>query len=569
MELSYPNQLSVLLVEKDPDSSRLMINTLRHHPTLPSDVDHAESFEQALKKLRSHSYHLLLVETDVEDEDVFELFDEVQRLNLQIPFVLMLPVYDDVIVRQAMTRGIADLIVKSENHYRELSQRLRDFYSKFHKKNPNENEKGKKTRVAFEETAIFENAGDKVSIIDELTGLYNHSYFHDRVLREFSSAARYGYPLSCLMLDIDQFGVINQEKGYALGDALLRESARLLFEGCRLSDSVCRFGGEEFAVLLPHIDYAGAGELANRLCEAFAEKPFQVNFQEILLTVSIGISSFPEDPMKGRCELLTYASQALLRSKTAGRNRVTLYKEIMPVFGGDLPTLRISEEKVIEFLRRLTDISTAARRSYVEASKVLIMALENKDRFTAGHAARCAKYSMQVAEMMGMSVDEVEVVEHAALLHDIGKICILDEVLLKPGRLSFQEFETMKQHPYFGYKILKPIKFLQEEAVLVLHHHEWFNGEGYPCSLKGNEIPLGSRIIAVIDSYDTMRIAGGRYKKTMTVEDAVNELISMAGTQYDPAVVQAFIEVLCARKELPAENYDKGRLQGLIELQFQ
>jgi len=226
-----------------------------------------------------------------------------------------------------------------------------------------------------------------------------------------------------------------------------------------------------------------------------------------------------------------------------------------------MPNLQISEEKIIHFQRRLSEISDMARRAYTNASRTLITALESKDRYTAGHAANTAKYAMQVAELMGMTVEESEVVHHAALLHDIGKLCISDQILLKPGKLTFQEYAAMKEHATLGYKILKPIKFLQEEAVLVLHHHEWFNGKGYPSGLKGEEIPLGSRIVSVIDTYDTIRMAGGRYKKTSAVLDCVNELINCSGTQFDPAVVESFIKVLRKRGELKDESYKKDLLE--------
>ena len=191
-------------------------------------------------------------------------------------------------------------------------------------------------------------------------------------------------------------------------------------------------------------------------------------------------------------------------------------------------------------------------------------ALESKDHYTADHAGNVARISLQVAEAMGLSLDEAEIVEHAALLHDIGKICISDPVLLKPARFSHGEYEAMKQHPYFGYRIVKPIKYLQQEAILILHHHEWYNGEGYPCRLAKNEIPLGARIISVIDSYDTMRLAGGRYKKTMSVEEGVNELIRCAGKQFDPEVVRAFIQVMLLRKELGPGAYNKKDLESVF-----
>ena len=366
------------------------------------------------------------------------------------------------------------------------------------------------------------------------------------------------------MIDLDFFRSINDQLGHATGDEILKEAAEILLMGSRLSDLIARFGGEEFVILLPHVDYQGAAELAERFRETFARHTFLGNSQAVTATVSIGVSSFPEDAVKDRSDLLHFADQAVFRAKAGGRNQVYLYRNIGPTLKDALPHLKISEEKIFEFQRKLSEIADKARRGYVESSKMFIQALDSKDHFTAGHAGGVAKLAMQVAEASGLSLDDSEIVGHAGLLHDIGKICISDEILLKPSRLTLAEYEAMKQHHYFGYRIVKPIKFLREEATLILHHHEWFNGEGYPCCLAGNEIPLGARIVSVVDSYDTMRLAGGRYKQTLSVEAAVNELIACAGTQFDPEVVQTFIQVLLMKKELAPESYNRKRLREVI-----
>ncbi|MCM8775107.1 MAG: diguanylate cyclase [Candidatus Omnitrophica bacterium] len=565
MEFDSSQRVSILIVENDRNVFDRLKKTLEEDSRFPAAVDDAATFEQACQKLKRGSYDILLVDQELEGRSGLVLLDELQRNNLNLPFVLMTPVWDDRLVREAMKRGVADVLVKDEREFQNLAEKLQRSYQKFRKGWHNSGE----VDLVFKDLELSlgrdnEKKSANLAIRDEITHLYNHSYIQERIVQEFSRAVRYQYPISCLLVDIDHFKAINENLGYRIGDSILRECAGLLFENCRLSDLIARYGGGEFAVLLPHINYEGAFDLAKRLLRAFSEHVFLENTEDINFTISIGISSFPEDSMSSRCELLAYASQALCRSKAAGRNRVTMYRDIVPALEGVLPNLKLSEEKIMEFQRRLTEISDYARRAYIEASKALIVALESKDRFTAGHASSCAKYSIEVAESMGMDMDEAEVVEHAALLHDIGKICIPDSILLKPAKLTFQEYEVMKQHPYLGYKILKPIKFLQEEAILVLHHHEWFNGEGYPCRLAGNEIPLGARIIAVIDSYDTMRIAGGRYKKTMLVEDAVNEIINCTGTQFDPEVVNVFIEGLKRRKELRGEDYDRKQLEKIV-----
>ena len=555
------HSFSVLLVEDDEDVLPFVRKSLTETSPFPAFVDHARNLEDALKRLQEKAYHLLLVESEVEKEPGLKLLEQIQSLGIAVPFVLMTPVHDDTLVREAMKWGVADLIVKSQSHFQELSERLKKSYQEFKSKHHGAVPKEKFFRPALD--AAGDEPKDQKAIKDELTGLYNHSYLHDRIVHEFSRASRYKYPISCLLIDIDNFKNINEKFGHRTGEEVLKECAALLFENSRLSDFVARYGGEEFAVILPHINYEGARELASRLRLTFAKRLFLKNSQSLHLTVSIGVASFPEDPIGQRGELISFTQQALLRSKAAGRNCVTLYKDIVPVISEEFPVIRISEEKVVEFQRKMGEISGSARRGYLEAAKTLIMALEAKDSFTAGHSATVGKYSLEVAQILGMTIDEAEMVQHTGMLHDIGKICIPDEILLKPARLTLTEYEAMKQHPYLGYKILKPIKFLQQEAICVLHHHEWFNGEGYPCRLKGAEIPLGARIISVTDTYDTIRSAGGRYKKTATVESTVNELVACTGTQFDPEVVKAFIEVLKRRGELPKE-YVSERLEQVL-----
>lgn len=564
----------ILAVETDNDFLLSVREGVRQHARIHCQIDQAHDFDEAIRKLRDTTYDLVLVENRIQDREGVELVQEVNKLHLDLPFILMTDIRDDTMARRALSEGVADVIIKSESQYQDLVQKLEDTCLRFSAQNQkkisrrlNSLADGKKDEPSGAFVALKPRPdASETAHRDELTGLYNHAFLHERIVGEFSTACRYEYPISCLMIDIDHFHLINEERGHLAGDQLLKECARMLFDSCRMSDLVSREGGEEFVVLLPHSDYKSAGELADRLRHRFSEHVFLKDSDApVNLTISIGISSYPEDPMMRRCELLTFATQALYRAKVLGRNKVTRYREVTPSVGGaSMPELKLSEEKVAQFQRRMTEISDMARRECMDASKDLLHALESKDRFSTGHGMTAARYSALVAEKLGMSLDETEAVQFAAMLHDIGKICIPDHILLKTEKLSFSEYEAMKQHPYLGYKILKPIKFLQEEAVFVLHHHEWFNGEGYPCRLRGSEIPLGARVIAVVEAYDAMRIAGGRYKRCLTVEGAVGELIKCAGTQFDPRVVKAFAEVLVARKELAPASYDAARLETLI-----
>jgi diguanylate cyclase (GGDEF)-like protein len=574
MEPWKKRQISLLVVENDPNYFYLLRKSLENHSSFSFRIDQAFEVPDAFQKLRKNSYQMLLVESRLKDRDGLDLLKEMREVHMDLPFVLMTDVRDDTLAREAIKHGVADLIIKNESQFHDLAALLDGSYTRYCMTHPRFalSEHGQREGTGERRSGAPEvpdvplrPSGDESKYRDEVTGIYNHSYLHDRLATEFSAASRYNYPVSCVFIDLDHFKQINERNGFQTGDRLLKECGKLFFDNCRMSDIIARYGGEEFAVLMPHSDYAAALELADRLQKLFSARTFFPESEQIHLTVSIGVSSFPEDPIQKRFELVSFAKQAAVGAKVAGRNRVARYRDIMPTSMPDFPRLEISEDKIAYFQRRITEVSDLARRACLDASRALILTLDSKDKLTAGHSANTARYSAQVGELMGMTLDEIEILYHATLLHDIGKLCIPDEVLLKEGKLTFQEYEAMKQHPYLGYKILKPIKLLQEEAVLVLHHHEWYNGKGYPSQLKGNEIPLGARIIAVIDTFDTIKAAGARYKKTSSVIDCVNELISCSGTQFDPIVVKAFIEVLKKRGEIRPDDYRKNDLEVHIK----
>lgn len=184
---------------------------------------------------------------------------------------------------------------------------------------------------------------------------------------------------------------------------------------------------------------------------------------------------------------------------------------------------------------------------YLGTIKTLAEAIEAKDPSTRGHTERVTKFAVEIAKEMDLPSNLVTNIEFAALIHDIGKIGIKDDVLLKPGQLSKSEYESIKKHPLIGEQILAPVEFLTNVAPLVLYHHEHYNGEGYMEGLKGEEIPVGARVLNVADSYEAM-IAERPYSKSMTQKDAIQELRNNAGTQFDPKIVEAFLRVLEKKK---------------------
>jgi HD domain/GAF domain len=197
------------------------------------------------------------------------------------------------------------------------------------------------------------------------------------------------------------------------------------------------------------------------------------------------------------------------------------------------------------------DLFDSLQTFYLEMVQTLARAVDSKDAYTHEHSDRARVKARKVAVEMGLPDQMVRYVEYAALLHDIGKIGIDEAILLKPGKLTPEEYEEMKKHPIIGHQILSPVKYLGPVAQMVLYHQEWYDGRGYPEGLKGEEIPLGSRIVAVLDAWDAMT-SDRPYRKALGREVAVGELKKGAGTQFDPKVVETFLRLESAEWSLEA-----------------
>ena len=183
------------------------------------------------------------------------------------------------------------------------------------------------------------------------------------------------------------------------------------------------------------------------------------------------------------------------------------------------------------------------RTTYMESTNALLKAVDVKDHYTLEHSENVSRYSVEIARAMNFDEEEIDVIKNAALLHDIGKIGIDKAVLTKDGPLTKSEFEVLKKHPMIGVNILKDVKFLEKEIPIIKHHHEWYNGGGYPQGLKEREIPFGALILGVADAYDAMS-TDREFKAKLSKEEAIKELKDGRGTQFSPEVVDVFIEII-------------------------
>lgn len=361
---------------------------------------------------------------------------------------------------------------------------------------------------------------------DAITGLANHGSFQERLATEFSRAVRYGAKLSLLMIDIDHFKLFNDMNGHPAGDSALHEIAQVISGQVREVDLAARYGGEEFAVVLPETGLVQAAILAERIRNAVEDAVFeQASPQTSKLTLSIGVAEFPAH-CDDRASLLRAADGALYQAKMRGRNAVVAFDSEC----GENPK---PDPHKLYVLLHATDITT------VEA---LAAAIDAKHAYPAGHSAAIAQMATEVGRSMGLSEDERTSLYVASLLRDIGQIAIPDHVLEKSDKLSPEEMELVERHPVLGHAIVQKSPYMSAMLPAVLHHHERFDGTGYPDRLAGNQIPLSARIVAAVDAYQAM-LAMRPYRDQLTMQQAQTELYQLSGTQFDPDVVSALLEV--------------------------
>jgi len=376
----------------------------------------------------------------------------------------------------------------------------------------------------------------ELSLSDGLTGLYNHRFIQERFEFEFKRIKRYGGQLSCMMIDIDHFKTVNDTYGHQFGDFILREIAKIIQAKSREVDICARYGGEEF-MIITNVVLEYAMKFATKLHAAVEQQVFSFDGKTAHITVSIGLADYRDD-IKSRQELIEHADEALYKAKEDGRNLIRIWKE-----RSGHTEIAIDHISVEHLKTKFVSLSQRMRASYMEYTNALIMAVDAKDPFTKEHSHNVMRYAVSIAQSMGLPQQECEIIQYASLLHDIGKIAVPQEILLKTDPLSAEEFRILQKHPVVGVTILKEIKFLEKEIPIILHHHERFDGKGYPQGLMGREIPIGARMVAVADAYDAMT-SGRGYREKLSIPSALEELKRGSGSQFAPEIVDVFIGII-------------------------
>ena len=368
-------------------------------------------------------------------------------------------------------------------------------------------------RLLAETERLLEHALEKASR-DQLTGVLNHRAFHERLEEETERCVREKTSLAVIMVDLDNFKFFNDAYGHQAGDEVLRKLTAALQSCCRPYDCLARFGGDEFALIMPRLGTDDVITIIERLQLCVGNLGYRPlgHSHDIPLAVSAGVAIFPDEADKA--DVVSLADQRLYRDKIGDR------------IGNDADLVRRSIcNEILEF----------------PMLDALIIAVDNKDRYTRKHCEDVMRWSIVIAKYLNLSEVEQVSLSTAALVLDVGKIGVPDFILRKPGPLTDDEFESVKKHAAMGAAIVATVEGMEPIVKAVKHHHERWDGDGYPARLSGEDIPLEARILAVADSFSAM-MSDRPYRKGMSIHSSLAMLRGGAGKQWDTHCVAAILQ---------------------------
>lgn len=363
---------------------------------------------------------------------------------------------------------------------------------------------------------------------DELTGLLNRKYFYETIQEEYKKNK--SHSLALVILNIDDFKLYNQLYGNKEGDIALQRVAQIIRATVGDNGYVARYGGKEFAIILPMYDILAAKTLAENIHKQILNMNKRAKDYTLkALTVSGGICAIPHSAGTVK-QLIDNADMAVYHAKRKGKNLILAYSVEKKELG--------SQQEGAAGEKR-ADIYA----EYAPTIYALTAAIDAKDHYTFNHSKRVAYYATKLAYAYGMDEDFVRIIKEAALLHDIGKIGISEQILNKPGKLNEEEFEIIKSHVENSIGIIKHLPSLDYVIPAVIGHHERYDGRGYPRRIAKEDIPISARMLCIADSFDAM-ISQRAYKEAVPVEEALRRLEVDAGRQFDPVLVPIFVHLI-------------------------
>jgi diguanylate cyclase (GGDEF)-like protein len=337
---------------------------------------------------------------------------------------------------------------------------------------------------------------------------------------EISRHSRYGGVFSLAILDLDSFKAYNDTYGHLSGDHLLSEVGQCISSTIRTADAAFRYGGDEFAILLPHTTIEAAFQVTERVRKKIAER---LNYGDMSVTASIGLAAWPDHGIS-HTDIIAAADATLYEAKRKGGNQSQCAAE------------GLSSERLNDSQPDTENIDS----DVLGMARALSETLHSRSSFDKDRSRNIVEDCLDMARVLRLDEATANRLEICALLHDIGKVNISDAILAKPGSLTAEEWEIIRTHPMLGAEIATRIPKLASCVGGILHHHERFDGTGYPDGLKGEDIPLEARILAIADAFAAMT-SHKPYSRTLTHEQGLQEIERCAGTQFDPTLARHFI----------------------------
>lgn len=527
----HRHDIDICIIEDDAAQCRLLAEQLRN---LGYSVIEAENATAGLQAIYQSRPRVLICDINLPDQSGIQVCGQVRGDGSLdgMYVVLMTAMSGEEHKVAALDAGADDFLTKPYD-LEELKSRIRSGM-RFHRL---------QERLAH------------AAVTDGLTGLWNHGQFRAELDREFTRTRRYGGCLSLLMIDLDHFKAVNDTYGHEVGNQVLTSAARQLERIVRDTDLVARYGGEEFAVICPETNTDEARQLAERLCRSFPEQIRLPDQPDLVVRASIGVASTEATAVGSVADLVNLADHALYQSKREGRNRVTVCTELCEASQGDVCT-----DEIDRLRKEVVSLSMRTKEICLQSVWALIQALEARDGYSAWHSRNVTLYCKWLSEAAGWPKSLRIAVANAAMLHDLGKIGIPDGLLMKPQPLDANEAAVMRQVPLITCKILQPLRVFETEIAMIRHLRERFDGAGYPDGLSGKSIPLGSRLIAVCEAFDSIT-CNRAYRPGRPIDEALAVLSEERGKQFDPEFVDLLAESVRGRPKRWAKQVQAARLQ--------
>jgi len=522
---SYSSKdIKILIVDDNPKIGTTLSDILREEGY---SVAKAETVAVAKRKTSEQFYNIVLVDLKLKDGSGLDVLRAIKAPHPDT-FVIIFTAFASVDTAiTALNEGAFAYLQKPLNPV-ELKLTIQKAL--------------RMQTLTFENHYLLKQLQD-LSLIDPHTGLYNYRYLKRLLDKELSRSKRHAVPISLIMMDIDYFKSINDVYGHQYGDVILKGFGQFLLKFVRGSDVVVRYGGEEFVFLLLDTDKEGAMVFGRRLLEKINEQIFDENGNKINLKISMGLASFPEDRLTDTDDgIIDAADKALARAKEEGGNRIYAVQEGYQK--GIKQELDKGGADTVERLKsKLSKMSQRISHSLLESIYAFSKTIEARDSSTGDHSKKLIVLVARMGQSLGLSSKEIEDLGHAAVLHDLGKIGISDRILHKKNKLSAREYKEIQKHPQIGAEIIRPVHSLSGVIPIILYHHERYDGKGYCAGLKGDQIPMGARIVAVADVYQAL-VSDRPYRKAYSKQEALEIIKEGSGSQFDPQVVNVFIKII-------------------------